>query len=104
MANLYHPPPSSRTSSGTTNYFTAVGLSLFLGVFGVDRCYLGYPGLGFAKLVTLGGLFIGYFVDAVLVVLQVVGPRDGTDYVLPLNGPALQHVHLSNATYRVPLG
>ena len=46
-------------------------LSLFLGVFGADRFYLGYPVLGLIKLSTFGMLGIGALTDFMLIVLQV---------------------------------
>ena len=46
-------------------------LSLFFGVFGVDRFYLGYPVIGLIKLCTFGMLGIGALADVLLILLQV---------------------------------
>ena len=80
-----------------------MGLSLFLGALGADRFYLGYIAYGFVKLATLGLFFIGYLVDLILILVQTVGPVDGTDYSVPVTGPALAQIVITNATYFQPL-
>ena len=64
------------------HYQTAVLLSVFLGVFGADRFYLGYYAYGVIKLCTFGVMFIGYLFDMILIITQYLGPSDGSDYIV----------------------
>ena len=59
------------------SYIAAMILAWFLGVFGVDRFYLGYTGIGLAKLFTFGGLGIWALIDFILIALRRVPDREG---------------------------
>ena len=59
------------------NWIVAVVLSFFLGVLGIDRFYLGYTGIGLAKLLTIGGLGVWALIDCVLIAVRVVPDSEG---------------------------
>lgn len=63
------PDYNSQNMSGESDksYLVAWLLSYFLGFLGVDRFYLGYTGLGVAKLLTLGGCGVWALVDWILI-------------------------------------
>lgn len=77
----------------------ALILSVFLGMFGVDRFYLGYPAIGLVKFATLGFMFLGQLVDILLIATQVVKPSDGSEYVIDFYGAAVQRIMRNNYTY-----
>jgi TM2 domain-containing membrane protein YozV len=55
---------------------TAVILSFFLGVLGIDRLYLGYK-LWWVKLITVGGLGIWALYDFIMILLNKLPDANG---------------------------
>ncbi|XP_029905150.1 TM2 domain-containing protein 1 [Myripristis murdjan] len=82
------------------SYKVAVALSLFLGWLGADRFYLGYPALGLLKFCTVGFCGIGSLVDFMLIAMQIVGPSDGSNYIVDYYGARLTRLSITNQTYR----
>jgi len=62
---------------------TAYVLAVFLGLLGVDRFYLGYIGLGVAKLLTLGGCGIWALIDAILIGIGRMKDAEGNELERP---------------------
>jgi len=58
---------------------TALILSIFLGAYGIDRFYLGYTGLGIAKLLTGGGLGIWWLIDLIFIITDKMKDAQGND-------------------------
>jgi len=63
-----YPPASSPAPAGTSekSFIATWLLSWLLGMFGVDRFYLGKVGTGIAKLLTLGGVGVWWLVDLII--------------------------------------
>jgi len=75
------PRPARRLApEGNKNYILTVVLSYFLGLFGVDRFYLGKNGTGLAKLLTFGGFGYWWLIDLLLTIFG--GQRDAWGYRL----------------------
>jgi hypothetical protein len=59
------------------SFVTALLLSFFFGVFGVDRFYLGHVGVGLGKLFTFGGLGIWALIDFILIATKNIKDSQG---------------------------
>ena len=63
------------------SHTTAILLSIFVGVLGIDRFYLGYTGLGILKLVTGGGFGLWWLVDMILIAMNRLPDANGQELV-----------------------
>ncbi|XP_063284107.1 TM2 domain-containing protein 1 [Pelobates fuscus] len=95
----FYKPFPCRNVNGYS-YKVAVALSLFLGWLGADRFYLGYPALGLLKFCTVGFCGIGSLMDFILISMQIVGPSDGSSYIIDYYGARLVRLSINNDTYR----
>uniref|UniRef100_A0A4W3JWU2 TM2 domain containing 1 n=1 Tax=Callorhinchus milii TaxID=7868 RepID=A0A4W3JWU2_CALMI len=95
----FYKPISCRNVTNYS-YKVAVALSLFLGWLGADRFYLGYPALGLLKFCTVGFCGIGSLIDFILISVQIVGPADGSSYIIDYYGARLIRLTINNDTYR----
>ena len=71
------PAPAAQVS-GSYSFKKAFFLSLFLGIFGMDKFYLGYKQLGKIKAATLGGLLLWAYIDAALILFGSTKAADGS--------------------------
>jgi len=87
---------------GSKSFKVSLLLSIFLGVFGIDRFYLGYPAIGLFKLCTLGFFMIFQFIDVILIATQALKPADGSDYYMDYFDHQIIHINKNNDTYWLP--
>ncbi|MBT9143225.1 MAG: hypothetical protein DDT32_01761 [Syntrophomonadaceae bacterium] len=59
------------------SWLVALLLSIFVGVLGIDRFYLGKIGTGILKLITAGGFGIWWLIDLILIATGKMKDSEG---------------------------
>uniref|UniRef100_A0A7E4VYW8 TM2 domain-containing protein n=1 Tax=Panagrellus redivivus TaxID=6233 RepID=A0A7E4VYW8_PANRE len=72
----------------------ALLLSVFLGVLGIDRFYLGHFTIGLFKLCSCGFFMLLYVADIIFIALKIITPADGSHYVVSHHEP-----HIASSTF-----
>ncbi len=62
---------------GDKDWLVALLLSIFVGMLGVDRFYLGYVGLGILKLLTGGACGVWWLIDVILIAMNKMTDAHG---------------------------
>jgi len=76
---LAKPIAVVKKSPRQRHFLATFFISFFWGVFGADRIYMGYWGLGILKLVTVGGFGIWVIVDLFLVMGGYMRDKQGRE-------------------------
>nr|CDJ87240.1 TM2 domain containing protein [Haemonchus contortus] len=90
--------PNACSYHAHLHHSTALLLSIFLGFLGIDRMYLGYYAVGIIKMFSLGGLFVLWLIDVVLIALQLLQPADGSGFIINYYGPRVSPLRFDGAT------
>lgn len=68
---------SKDRNRGSRSWYVTFALSITLGWLGADRLYLGYYALGFLKALTVGGLFVWWIFDLLLILTDNMTDVEG---------------------------
>lgn len=69
----------ARDNQPQRSFLVTFFLSLFLGIFGADRFYLGKTGSALAKLFTFGGFGVWYLIDLILLLANKAFDKQGRE-------------------------
>ncbi|MCU0431301.1 MAG: TM2 domain-containing protein [Cytophagaceae bacterium] len=69
-----------RTPEKPLSLGTAIAVSFFLGIFGVDRYLMGYK-WWWLKTITLGGLWVWYAIDLYKIAIGKLVMADGREFL-----------------------